>query len=454
VVVETRNAGVIDIQAVLDEGPWPALSILVVALAALSIMLDGFDSQLIGFAIPVIMRDWGAARADFTPVVAAGLIGMCIGSATTGIVADRFGRRVAIVGSLITFGVATALIGAAQDLQAIGALRFVAGLGIGGALPSATTMAAEFTPKWIRAVAITATIVCVPLGGMVAGVFAGALLPQFGWRILFVLGGAMPLCLSLALMAFLPESPRWLAARTIRATDLADLLKRMARPVAQGSAFVDSGDLGSSKGGLASLFQDGRSVSTVLLWITFFLTLLAVYAAFSWLPTMLVGEGLSVAQSGSGLTAYNIGGVVGALACALVVSRIGSRWPLAFCCLGGAVSALLLSRVKLASHFELMLVGIGIHGLFVNAVQSVLFAVTANVYPTSARATGTAIALSFGRFGAILSAFVGAAVISAGGSGAYLLSISIAMFGAMVALTVLPRHIPARSSMTTKTTHN
>lgn len=201
----------VDIGRILDDGPWTTMQKVVVVLAALSIVADGFDGQLIGFAIPLIIKEWGVTRADFAPVVASGLIGMGIGSACAGLFADRFGRRLAVIGSVLVFSLATCAIGFSQNLWTIAALRFVAGLGIGGALPTSTTMTAEYTPARSRTMAITATIVCVPLGGMLAGVFAGFILPAFGWRALFWFGGMLPLVLALVLFLRLPESPRFLA---------------------------------------------------------------------------------------------------------------------------------------------------------------------------------------------------------------------------------------------------
>jgi AAHS family 4-hydroxybenzoate transporter-like MFS transporter len=157
---------------------------------------------------------------------------------------------------------------------------------------------------------------------------------------------------------------------------------------------------------------------------------------------MLVSEGLNVGVAGSGLTAYNLGGVFGAMLCAWAIMRLGSRWPLAFCALGGAASAFSLEVVKAAQNAGLLIFGLGVHGLFVNATQSTLFAVSAHVYPTAVRATGTASALAFGRLGAILSAFAGAAAITAGGGPAYLTMLGIAMTGVLIALLVLERHIP------------
>ncbi|MBV9531810.1 MAG: MFS transporter [Bradyrhizobium sp.] len=439
----TRPSTAIDVGHSLDEGPFTGFQKIVVLLAALSIVMDGFDGQLIGFAIPVIIKEWGVTKAAFAPVVAAGLIGMAIGSASAGLFADRFGRRWAVIGSVLVFAVATSAIGLAPDLPTIAALRFVAGLGIGGALPTSTTTA-EFTPLRYRTLAVTATIVCVPLGGMLAGLFAGAVLPSHGWRALFFIGGSIPLALGLLLLLGLPESPRFLVRRPTRWPELARLLARMSRPSPANAAFSDRVEQNAEqRRGVGALFRHGLARDTVAIWCAFFMCLLAVYSAFSWLPTMLASEGLDVAVAASGLTAYNMGGVVGALCCAVAIARFGSRWPLLLCCVGGAASALVLEQFGARDHMALLIAGLGVHGLFVNAVQSTMFALCAHVYPTAVRATGTASALAFGRFGAILSAFAGAAVITAGGASAYLVMLGGAMILVFVALAVVTRHIPA-----------
>ncbi|MGY2048054.1 MFS transporter [Methylobacterium sp. JK268] len=438
-----------DIGRILDDGPWAGLQKAAAILAALAIVVDGFDGQLIGFAIPVLIREWSVGRGDFAPVVASGLVGMGIGSAGAGLLADRFGRRWAVIGSVVLFGLATAAIGLSQTLWQIGLLRFVAGLGIGGALPSATTVTAEVTPARHRTLAVTATIVCVPLGGMLAGLFAGSVIPALGWRALFWLGGLIPVALGLVLALALPETPRFLARRPARWPELARLLGRMARPLPAGTVFVDATErAAAAREGVSALFAPGLARDTLALWAAFFLNLLAIYSAFSWLPTMLVAEGLSVAVAGSGLTAYNLGGVFGALLCALAINGLGSRWPLLLCCLGGAATAFALEAVDVRTHADLLILGLGLQGFFANATQSTMYAVCAHVYPTSVRATGTASALAFGRLGAILSAFAGAAVITAGGAGAYLTLLGGAMAGVAAALAVLRGHIPALAHRT------
>lgn len=434
-----------DIGTLLDEGPYTWMQKIVVLLAAFSIVMDGFDGQLIGFAIPLMIKEWGISREAFAPAVAAGLIGMGIGSACAGLFADRFGRRMAIVVSVFVFGSATCAIGLAPDALTVALLRFVAGLGIGGALPSATTMTAEFTPARRRTLAVTATIVCVPLGGMLAGLFASHVLPLYGWRTLFFLGGALPMALGFVLLATLPESPRFLARRPVRWGELSLLLGRMGRPMPDGVRYTDALEQASEKqDGFRALFAIGYGRDTIAVWVAFFMCLTAVYSAFSWLPTMLQSEGLSLSVAGSGLTAYNLGGVIGALVCAVAMTRWGSFWPLLICCAGGAASAFAMQAVDVNQNAGLLIFGFGVHGLFVNAVQSTLYALCAFIYPTGVRATGTASALAFGRLGAILSAFAGATVITLGGAQGYLTLLGTVMVFALIALMRVRRHIPRR----------
>ena len=440
---DARGGVAVDIGRTLDDGLYTTMQKLVVFLAALSIVMDGFDGQLIGFAIPVMIKEWGITRGAFAPAVAAGLIGMGIGSACAGLFADRFGRRWAVIASVMIFGVATCSIGLAPDVMAVALLRLIAGFGIGGALPSSTTMTAEFTPAKYRTVAVTATIVCVPLGGMLAGLFSGVVLPVYGWRGMFFIGGAIPLFLAALLLFALPESPRYLARRQHRWPELANLLRRMSRPVADGAVFTDLGEQSAERrAGFRALFDQGRTRDTLAIWCAFFMCLLAVYSAFSWLPTMLSAEGFNVALAGSGLTAYNLGGVIGALGCAVAISRFGSRWPLILCSAGGVASALLLLSVNASNSTGLFIFGLGVHGLFVNAVQSTMYALCAYVYPTNVRATGTASALAFGRLGAILSAFAGAVVITSAGAFGYLIMLGGAMVFVLIALAVVKGHIP------------
>ncbi len=430
-----------DVMHAIDEGKFTPLQKMMYVLAALALVLDGFDGQMIGFAIPAIMQEWGVSRSVFSVAVASGLVGMAIGSVLAGMIADRVGRKPVLIGSIFLFGASTFLIGYATGVNDITVIRFFAGLGIGAALPTATTLTAEFTPSRFRTIAVTTAIVCYPLGGMLAGLFAGQILPSQGWRMFFFIGGAMPVAYGVFLLFVLSESPKYLARQSARWEDLRKLLSRMAHEVAHVKEFTDGIAVSVRRGSIGEVFRDGRAWDSVWLWVAFFMTLLSIYSAFSWLPTMLTAEGLSPSLAGMGLTAYNFGGVIGAIICALAITRYGSRKPMIIYAALSATTALALNSVNVTSDTQTFLLGLGVHGLFTNALQCSLYALCAHLYPTLIRVTGTATALAFGRLGAILSAFAGAAMITAGGAGAYLNLLGGSMIVTVLALTMIRNHI-------------
>lgn len=430
-----------DVMHAIDEGKFTSLQKTMYLLAALALVLDGFDGQMIGFAIPAIMQEWGVSRSVFSVAVASGLVGMAIGSVMAGLIADRIGRKPVLIGSILLFGSATFVIGYANSVDDITLIRFFAGLGIGAALPTATTLTAEFTPARFRTIAVTTAIVCYPLGGMLAGLFAGQVLPVQGWRMFFFIGGALPLIYAVFLIFALSESPKYLARQASRWEELRRLLARMAHEVAHVKEFSDGVVASVRRGSIAEVFRDGRASDSIWLWIAFFMTLLSIYSAFSWLPTMLTAEGLSPALAGMGLTAYNFGGVIGAIICALAITRYGSRKPMLIYAVLSATTALALNAVSVTSDTQTFLLGLGVHGLFTNALQCSLYALCAHLYPTLIRVTGTATALAFGRLGAILSAFAGAAMITAGGASAYLNLLGGSMIVTVMALALIRNHI-------------
>src|SRR5215471_581851 len=333
----------VDVGSVLDQGNWTSYQKLLTLLAAAAVIFDGFDIQILGFAIPSIMREWHLARAQFAPVLAVGLAGMAVGSPLAGYFGDRFGRRTALIVSVIVFGAATVATAFTHSLVELAILRFITGMGAGGALPNAGALAAEFAPIRWRPVAVTLTIVCVPLGGMIGGVAAARILPGLGWRALYAVGGTAPMLLAAALLWSLPESPRYLARKPPRWDELTTLLRRMGHQLSAGVRFEDRIEqTAEGRTALKSLLGGEYLRDTLGLWFAFFACLSAVYLVFGWLPAMLTAQGLDVATASSGLAAYNFGGVLGVLIWAALVSMMGSRVPLLVGALGGAASALAL----------------------------------------------------------------------------------------------------------------
>src|SRR5258707_14509602 len=198
----------IDVGSALDEAHWSRYQKLLVFATAMTIILDGLDNQLLGAALPALMREWRLTRPAFVPVQTSGMIGMTVGGAIGGMMGDRFGRRVALLGSVVSFGVLTIFVSFAGGVAMLTVLRFFAGLGLGGAMPNAAALSSEYVPRRQRPFAVTLTIVCIPLGGSLAGFVGGQILPRFGWQGLFLVGGILPLLMAAVLLQGLPESPR------------------------------------------------------------------------------------------------------------------------------------------------------------------------------------------------------------------------------------------------------
>jgi AAHS family 4-hydroxybenzoate transporter-like MFS transporter len=388
-----------------------------VFLVALTIVVDGFDNQLLGIVIPSLMTEWGVPRSAFASVVSLGLFGMMIGGAGAGMAGDRAGRKTALLGSMLLFGAATLAATAVNDVVTFGALRFVAGIGLGGALPNAASLAAEYVAVAHRPLAVTLTIVCVPVGGVIAGLLAVPGLPALGWRGMFMLGGIVPLLLAAVLFRVLPESPRYLASAS-----------------------------GGEEPG--ALFSHGFARDTVALWLAFVSCLLAVYLAFSWLPSILTGAGLGAAAASSSLTAFNLGGVVGAIAGGALIKRFGSRATMLATAAAASASAIALSMTPLTATTSVLLILtlLTIAGALVNAVQVALYVLAAHVYPTMVRARGVGAAVSVGRTGAILSGYAGPWALERGGSAAFFLVMAATMFVAFVGIASVRRHVAGAAS--------
>ncbi len=433
---------VIDVGHLIDQAPWSLLAKTYVLLAAIAVLLDGFDNQVLGFALPAIIREWNVARELFSPVVAIGLVGMALGAGLGEIVGDRIGRKTALIGSVVLFGLATGAVAWVREIPPLLVLRLVGGIGIGGVFPNAGALAAEFSPQARRPMAVALTIVCVPLGGMVGGLIAAMVLPVFGWRALFVLGGAAPLAMAVLLYAALPESPRFLARRPERFQELARLMKRFGHKFPAAITFIDKTEVSDAKRpGLRALFSPYYLHDTFILWGAFFFNLFAIYSVFNWAPTLLTSMGLGLASASRAVAAYNFGGVIGAILCAWLISRIGSRISMVSMAILAAGCAAILSL--LPQHHPqvwVLTLWMALHGFFTNGVMTTLYSLSAHIYKADVRSTGSGTALAVGRIGAIVGSFGGAALINIGSNG-YFMALAIALVGSALCLMFIRRHI-------------
>ena len=433
----------VDVGSVLDDGGWGGYQKALVAAAALAIVFDGLDNQVLSSALPAIMADWHVPRSAVTPALTSGFVGMMCGGFLGGVVGDRYGRRVALLGSLISFGVLTLMVPLATSPLTLSILRFLAGLGLGAAMPNAATLSSEYVPTRHRPFAVTLTIVCIPLGGSLAGFIGGQILPRFGWHTLFVVCGLLPLVLAAFLLKALPESPRFLARHTDRWPELAALLRRLGHDVPADAVFADASEKPVASASVGHLFTADYLRDTLTLFGSFFFCLLTVYMGTNYVPSMLREQGFDIGTASYGLTAFNVGGVIGAILGATVIVRLGSRISMLAMAAGAIAGAVVLTVMPIGPQATFAVFAmLAWTGGLINAVQTTMYALAAHVYPTSIRATGVGTAVGFGRIGGVLSPTVGQWALDSGGASGYFRIIAITMSAAFVALAAVKRHIP------------
>jgi AAHS family 4-hydroxybenzoate transporter-like MFS transporter len=262
---------------------------------------------------------------------------------------------------------------------------------------------------------------------------------------LFIIGGVTPIVAAAILTQLMPESPRYLVRHPSRWRELASLLRRMGHDVGDDAAFAGAADSPVSRPSLATIFGRALRVDTFALWAAFFSCLLAVYLGFSWLPTILTGAGLGTAVASTGLTAFNLGGVVGALVGGRLLTRFGSRLMMVGMAAGAVICALVMSRMSITAQSSVppILVMLTLTGGLINAVQTTMYALAAHVYPTAIRAGGVGTAVAFGRSGAILVGYAGPWALEYRGSESFFWLMAAALVVTSLALATVRRHVPA-----------
>lgn len=453
-------ARTVDVGTVIDEGRWTGYQKLLVFGTALTIILDGVDNQLLPNAVPTLIKEWGRPRGEFIGALSYGPFGMMIGGLVGGFLGDRLGRRAALLGSVMTFALLTFAISFANSIEMLGALRFLAGVGLGGAMPNAATLASEYVPRKQRPFAVTLTIVCIPLGGVLAGELAAQIIPTHGWRALFVAGGIVPAVLAVVLWKVLPESPRYMASRREHWPELTRVMRRIGHDLPNDVEYVETATAGASasppegrrphtsptgKVGVGTLFGPSYLRDTLALSASFFFCLLVNYLVILLLPVVLTSAENGFAQpvASRALAMSNVGGVAGAILGAMLIQQFGSRITM----LGMTALAIACGFVLAATNIDpgdtLFLMGMFVlTGGLLNGVQTTMYALAAHVFPTEVRSTGVGFAVAVGRVGNVLAAFVANEAFSRGGNAGYFGSWAVLMGVVLVSLALVSRHVP------------
>ncbi len=404
----------VNVSDVIDRRPMGSFQIWTLILGGLVLVLDGFDGQTINFLAPSISETTKIPVHSFGPILSASLLGLMIAALTTGPIADRWGRKWPVILSTLSFALFTLLTAHANTRGQFWVLRFLTGLGLGGAMPNVVALASEYVPKRILAVVIPILFVGMPLGGTLSGFTARLMLPVWGWRSVFVVGGALPLLIAVVLMAVLPESIQFLAVRGKDSGRILKTLARIAPEFAPSAAHIVAASPGEKDKGVPvkHLFTEGRAAGTVLLWIPYFMNLLLIYFLSGWLPALLREAGMSI-KAGVTATAFlNFGGVFGCLMEGQLLRRWGAYAILTieYVLAGLLIASLALARVP----FPVTLAMTFSTGLTIIGAQGGLNALAARFYPISARSTGVGWALGVGRIGSISGPLIGGMFLTIG----------------------------------------
>ena len=429
----------VDVAGYIDQQPVGGFQIKLLLTCAAVLFLDGFDTQAIGYVAPALAKEWGLTKAALGPVFSAGLFGLMIGALVFGPLADRIGRKKIIILSTLAFGIGTLATAFINDVNTLLLVRFLTGLGLGGAMPNAVAMTSEFSPHRRRATMVMIMFCGFSIGAALGGLLAAALIPQFGWRSVFIVGGVAPLLLVPILALRLPESVRFLALTGQANARVAELLASI-NPKA---AFAPATQFVVHEPGLAGmpvlhLFKkEGRTLPTLLLWVVFFMSLLDLYFLSNWLPTVLNDLGASVSSAAVIGSMLQVGGVVGTFALGSVIDRFSFRaLALVYFAAVFAVGAI----GQLGHSVALVTMAIFAAGFCIVGGQIAANALTAGFYPTSVRSTGVGWALGIGRIGSIIGPLVGGALLTAKWStGSVFMAAATAAFCAALAAFSLSR---------------
>lgn len=424
----------------------PRITARIVICCALSILAEGYDVGIVGASLLALQVEpgWTSDPVMLGMLSSASLLGMLIGAAVVGTYASTKGLRQPLALCVAGFSLASIGCGLAPNPLVFALFRFLGGIAMGGIVPVAASYTIEFSPHATRLRNYGLMYSGYSLGIMLVATLAITMIPAFGWRSLFLLGG-VPLLLAPFLLAVMPESLQFLVSRG-REAEARALALRLGIDDRLIPALMDKGAdeaPSSARATLGVLFSPRYARASICFWLALAMALMLIYAAGTWLPSLMRARGLALGSSLATLAVFSLAGAAGGIASGWLADRLGQRRVIALSFTAGGIAFAALSHVE-ASWAAFLFAGLAGYGSVATGVT--LAGYTTSWYPAHIRTSAIGWALGFGRFGAIAGPIVTGLIMSLSGENSSNALLALAGLAVLPALLVMaiPRQDIAR----------
>ncbi|MEV0170587.1 aromatic acid/H+ symport family MFS transporter [Streptomyces sp. NPDC050803] len=384
------------------------LALLAVGLCWLAVLFDGLDMFIYGSVLPHLLetKTFGLTPDQAGDLGSYATFGMLVGALTAGTVADRIGRKKLMVSCVVLFSLASGVCAMADSVAVFGLGRTLAGIGLGGLLPTAISMVSDYAPRGRTAITIGLLMTAHHAGGILSAYVAKWLIEPAGWRAAFWVC-VLPLLFAPVLAKFLPESLSFLVAKG-RTEEARTLAARY--DVELPAAKTDKPGAADRWTNLVNLFRGGEWIQTLLYWLASFGGLLLVYGVATWLPTLMRAEGYELGSALTFVVVFNLGGIVGMLLAGRAADRFGApRISAIWFALTAAGVFLLSVHMPLGVTMTVVF----LTGVFLNSAQTMIYATVSIRSNPENRATTVGWTSGMGRFGAVFGPWLGGQLLAA-----------------------------------------
>lgn len=358
---------------------------------------EGYNLFLYGAVLPLLTKDWSISSVQAGIIGSYGLIGMMAGSIIFGFIADKIGRKKVIMLSVILFSFFTILCGFANGPTSFSWFRFIAGLGIGGALPNAIALTTDYSPKALQNTMVAVMLCGIQLGGILGPAVSMATMENFSWHAVLWMGGA-PLILLPFMVRLLPESYSFLLQKG-ETEKVKKILSKIRPDFMKDKIIIPDESKKRERPALNMLFQEGRALSSMMFWIAYFMTLMMIYGLGTWLPELMIRTGYNLSSSLTFSIVLSVGCIIGTFLFAFITDKwLSPRKLLIILYIIGAVSLVLLG---MKYSMPVLYLVIFITGACIYGSQNIANAFISQYYPSQIRSTGVGICNGLGRLGAV-----------------------------------------------------